>query len=237
MTALVEDYNKCIGAPSITYKAARPWVKTYFGLTAGMSVSTLHFESGDPAYDYLAKSFDPSTLPMIGISFDLIAPRINERVSFHGDLLYTSSKYKGFREVENSLTTDRNYSTIELQEMKIPMGFRYVFPEKKITPYFNLGISTTFNLGIHSTLIKETEYIASHTVITTQKEALTDIRGYQLGFWGGLGLMKSVNKKLKAFIEVRVEQTNGLSKYASSKIGQLDSRLLNLQVMVGIRRK
>lgn len=229
---LIEDYNRCKGVPSITFKAKKPWTKVMVGVTGGFNVSRLNFET-NPGYEHLAGNFEVSKSPMIGVSLDILSPRLSERISFHGDLIYLSSKYYNYSLYNSSSSVERNYVTIDLQQFKVPIGIRYTFPKRNFTPYFNIGISSSFHLGSNSKWVQEVE--SNNVVNTNENEALT-IKSKQLGLWGGCGVSKSINNKLNAFIELRYEQTDGITPFSVDSQG-LNSKISNLQIFIGIRTK
>src|SRR5690606_24279156 len=212
LTNLIEYYNKCIGEPGVTFKAKRPWTKITVGVAGGLNVSQLSFSSTQ-AYTHLAEKFEASYSPVIGASFDILSPRVSERFSLSADILYLNSKY------QNSTISDRNYSivrddvTIELSNLKIPIGIRYTFPQRKITPYINIGISNTISLSSESKWIQEIQSTSNDVVIVNEDEAL-EIKNRPFGLWGGFGVVKSVSNKLNASIEVRYEQTDGIAPYS-----------------------
>jgi hypothetical protein len=132
-------------------------------------------------------------------------------------------------------SAERNYVTIELDQVKIPVDARYTFPERKFTPYLNVGISATPNLNSKSTWLQELEGHFNDVFITQDNGEALPIKYSQLGFWGGFGVMKSLSKKLRAFAEVRYEQTNGVS-YMSHRAEDLRSKIQNFQITLGIRK-
>jgi hypothetical protein len=235
LISLIEDYNQCTGKPAITYNASKPWMKLEMGMVGGLNISNLEFATSADKFKHLKGSFDVSKSPVIGLSFDILSPRLSERFSFHGDVLYIKSKYENVNIFTSYYSTERDYVTIELHQLKIPVGVRYTFPEKKITPYFNMGISTTLNLKSGSTWIQELEGNFNDVFIRHDKDQALPIKGNQLGFWGGLGAIKSITKKLRAFVEVRYEQTNGTS-YMSYRDEDLRSKIQNFQITLGIRK-
>jgi len=236
LTKLIEDYNKCSGAPYITYKAAKPWIKVLTGVSGGMNISTIKFESQNISYKYLFGSFDASISPMANISFDILSPKKNEHISLHVELLYSAKEYYSFYKYETFSTIETNDVTIALQELKIPFGFQYTFFGRRFNPYFNIGMSQTYNLNTSSTWIRESELKLTQVVETTNGEAL-DIPKSQFGYWGGIGLRKSLNGKLSAYAELRFEQTNGLPIDPKPREVSVDSKILNFQFILGIRTK
>jgi hypothetical protein len=232
LTKLIEDYNQCKGEPSITFKAKKPWTKAVIGVTGGLNISLINFEA-NPGYEHLAGNFEVSKSPVIGVSFDISSPRLSERISFHGDLLYLTSKYYNYTLYNSSSSVERNYVTIELQQLKVPIGIRYTFPIRKFTPYFNAGISSTIHLNSNSKWVQEVE---SNSVVNTNESEALEIKSRQLGLWGGCGILKSINSKLNAFIELRYEQTDGITPFSVDSQGS-NSKILNFQIQIGIRTK
>jgi len=233
LTILIEDYNRCKGEPSITFKAKKPWTKVIVGMTGGLNISQLNFKA-NPGYEHLVGNFEVSKSPMIGVSLDILSPRLSERISFHGDLHYLTSKYYNYTLFNSSSSVETNYVTIELQQLKVPIGFRYTFPKRNFTPYFNIGISSTIHLSSNSNWIQEVE-LKNNVVITNVSEALV-MKNSQLGLWGGCGVLKAINDKLNAFIELRYEQTDGITPFSVDSQG-LYSKISNIQIFIGIRTK
>lgn len=233
LSILVEDYNKCMGGSTVTYKADKPWMKWFFGITGGMNFSQIDFDDR-LVPEHLKGSYEPSKSPTMGISLDILSPRLSERISFHGDILYLTSKYHHSNTFEYSLFTRRNYVTIELQQLKLPIGFRYTFPTKTITPYLSLGLSSTIHLRSRSTWVQETQFT---TYVETFKDKALEIDNDQLGFWGGFGVLKSIHRKYNAFLEVRYEQTDGIGKNTTIQHFKAISNVVNFQVIVGVRTK
>jgi hypothetical protein len=223
LTKLIGDYNQCKGESSIAFKAKKPWKKAILGITGGLNISQLNFAFPR----HLAGNFEVSKSSMIGVSLDILSPRLSERISFHGNLLYLTSKYHKYTLFNNSSSVERNYVTIELQQIKVPIGFRYTFPKRELTPYFNAGVAGTIHLSSNSIWIQEVE---SNSVVYTNENESRIINNKQFGLWGGFGVLKTINSKLNAFLELRYEQTNGIRDFGESKIS-------NFQLLIGIRTK
>jgi hypothetical protein len=232
LTNLIEDYNRCKGESSVSFKAKKPWTKAIIGVTGGLNASQLNFKT-NLGNEHLAGVFERSKSPMIGVSLDILSPRLSERISFHGHLLYLTSRYYNYTLYTTSSSVARNYVTIELQQLKVPIGIRYTFPKREFTPYFNAGISSTIHLSSNSKWVQELE--SNSVVNTNENEALT-IKNKQFGLWGGCGVLKSVNNKLNAFLELRYEQTDGIEPFAVDSKG-LNSKISNFQILIGIRTK
>ncbi len=234
LTNLIEAYNRCKGEPSITFKVQKPWTKAIIGITGGVNISQLSFDGfdGNQGYEHLEGNFEASKAPIVGISLDVISPRISERISFHADLLYLSSKYYSYSLFKHSYITLRNYVTVELQQLKIPIGIRYTFPKRNVTPYFNVGISSTIHLNSSTSWIQDVQV---NNVVGIEKGYAFVFKQAQFGLWGGCGVIKSISNKVNAFVELRYEQTNGVSYNATSSF--LKSQVTNFQILIGIRTK
>jgi Outer membrane protein beta-barrel domain len=234
LTAVVEGYNKCKGSPGVVYKANKPWFKFVAGMAGGINISQITFDAEASGYEHLLGTFETSKSPIIGGSFEFLSPRLSERISIHADLLYTPSWYHHFSLVEGNSTTQRNYVTIKLHQLKIPVGIRYTFSGKKIAPFFNAGFSGTIHLSTSSTWKKEIE--SDVYVHTVYDDALKITKG-QMGFWGGLGFVTPVHKKLDAFVEVRYEQTEGITLLHDLIAAPLKCGITNFQITIGLRVK
>lgn len=230
---LVQDYNRCMGQTSITFKSKKPWTKAIVGLTAGLNISKLKFINESWYYYYLTGESEVSSSPTIGVSLDLMSPRLSERFSFHIDFLYLSSKYKNYSFFDRSTYLERNYITTELQQLNIPLGIRYTFPERAFTPYVTAGISGVFHLSSKSKWICEQERPGG--IETQGKEAL-DMKDRQAGVWGSVGVLKPVNKKFNALLEFRYDQTNGIVPFSVDSEAHT-SKISNFQILLGIRTR
>lgn len=233
LTALILEYNRCKGGNNVVYKSKKRWTKLVVGVTGGLNISRLNVDR-NAQFPELQSNYSDYKSPITGISFDVFSPRINERISLHADFFYVRSKYYQYDQYQPYVTIERDYVTIDLQQIKIPISIRYTFPTSGFTPYFNIGLSSTFNFRSKSEWIQETEL--NNVVETHTKDPLI-IPNNQLGLWGGFGVSKSVSKKLNAFVELRYEQTNGISHGVT--VAQLDviSKITNIQLLIGIRTK
>lgn len=232
LTRLIEDYNRCKGGPSTTFKSKKPWTKATFGAIVGINFSKLNFVSS--ILPPLSGNFAVSKSPVFGISVDVSSPRLSERFAFHSDLLYLTSKYYSYSLFSNSATTERNYVTIEMQQLKLPIGISYAFRGSRLTPYLNMGAAYTLNLRSDPEWIQEIEIEANGVVSTNRFEA-PSIEKNQLGVWAGFGLLRPINDRLSATVELRYERTNGISQGALET--PLQSNITNFQVSIGIRTR
>jgi len=231
LTRIVGKYNSCVGQSSITFKESVNWVRFHYGLVFGMNSSVINFEKEFQIGDHLSSGFDRVNSIMPGVSIEVLFPRFSERVSFHLNAFYLTAKYVAFNTVETTTPTSyANDVTIELEQIKIPFGIRYTFPERSFTPFFNLGVSYTHHLEESSSWIQEVE--RDKIIKTFIKPGALELQGSQTGLWIGVGLKKTIVKKLQGFVEIRYEQT---SKFALNTQGAIfDHNIKNTQLLIGI---
>lgn len=225
LSDLVKAYNQCKGVPSKTFKAKGRLTKAVVGLTGGITFSQINFDAST-GYRHLAGNFEVSRTPVIGGFVNVSSRELGERISFQGGVSYFKSTYHNNNVYEIGLLTERNYVTIELQQLKIPIGICYTFPKRNFTPYITLGVSTTFNLNSSSSWVQEAEL---NNVVETYYMTAITFKKNQFGGWGSIGVLKSITNRLDAFAEVRFEHTDGVSESSSA--------ITNLQILVGIRTK
>lgn len=156
LTSLIERYNECMGAPTVTFKEEKRWFHARPAVVAGYTFSKIDFDYS-LEYEHLSGSFETSKSPVMGISSEFLSPRVTERFSFYVAVLYSSPKYVGYTEIPYLSGVKRHYVTIDLPQFKFPIGIRYTLPERTITPYINAGFSTTVHVNENSHWIKETD--------------------------------------------------------------------------------
>ncbi len=234
LTNFVEDYNRCKGETSATFKEEKPWTRFAGGFAVGLNNSQIEFDVV-PGFEHLGGDFEIARSVMVGLTVDMFSPRLSERFSLHADFLYLNSSYHNYHIHDRAYSIERNDVTIDIKQFKIPIGARYTFPERKITPFINAGLSLTLHLSSGSKWVQEIESKSNPVFNTYEREAL-EITNRPLGFWGGLGVMGSISSKLNAFVEIRYEKAEGITKYTVDEL-DVDSKITNLQVFIGIRTK
>jgi hypothetical protein len=231
LTKIVGKYNNCLGQSGITYKKSVNWVSFHYGLIFGLNSSVINFEKEFQIGDHLSSGFDRVNSIMPGVSMEVLFPRFSERVSFHLDVFYLTAKYVAFNTIETTTPTSfANDVTIELEQLKIPFGIRYTFPERSFTPFFNLGVSYTYHLKESSSWIQQVE--RDNIVNTFIYSRALELQGSQTGLWIGIGLKKTIVNKLQGFVEIRYEQTSNFALNTQGAIFNHDIK--NTQLLIGI---
>lgn len=226
LTALVEEYNTCKGQPGVTYKAEKNWIKGNVALSGGLAFADISGEDADPFDDDLAE-YEAITTPVFGVGFDISSPRINERISFHADILYQKLQYYGFGLVERFYGNNRLYITVKGDAIRIPLGLRYTFAPRMITPFANGGFSTTFLIDEEAIYVREREF---DNVVETTTDKL-DISKSPLSFWIGAGAIVRLPYKFDAIVDLRYENSKRELMTLSSV------KITSIQLTLGIRRK
>jgi hypothetical protein len=211
VTLLVEDYNRCKGSSSTTFKASKPWVKTVARIQAGLNLSLLNVDNSQPSY--LSGQYDLSLSIMAGLGFDFSFPRVvNERLSLRVEAIYNTSNY-------SKTINELNQMTASINQIKVPLGLRYSFTERKATPFIMGGVSYGFHIE------SEAAYVSGATRLVLNEVLASN----QFGVWFSTGFNKSISKKINGSLELRYERTNGI--YING------STLNNIQLVLGIGLK
>ena len=220
----VEKYNACKNSSSINFKSSKPWTKLSVGIAGGVQLSKLEFQSERYEHIHLNQgSFERTDSPLAGLSLAFTSPRISERFSFVAEAFYSRSTYQQFN-IVGTLTPFRNFLTIQIEQVKVPFGFRYSFPDRLFTPYIDLGASMTYHLTKYEDII----YMRDRGRTSSMKKN-------QIGFWGGVGVTKSITKKFKMVAELRYERTDGVAGGLLEVDKDLTSNISNYQLIFGIR--
>lgn len=232
LSNLISDYNKCKGSQSIIFKENKPWVKAAFGIFAGANFSTFSASTRTSAgYPHLVGDYESFISPIGGAIVDISSPRLTERLAFTGGAFFLKSSYYRYTQFTNGFVSiSTNYVTIELEQLKMPIGIKYTFPERGLTPFINAGITNTINLKTTSQWINEFE--ANNRVHISTQEAMTIGRN-ELGFWGGVGVRKLIHPKWVSQFELRYEENVNLK----SSITDLIAGVTNFQFFISIIRK
>lgn len=233
LTKLITRYNECMGASDATLAGSKPGFRARTALVAGYGISGLDFNYR-AEQEHLSGTFEPAKSPIMGVSIEFLAPRISERFSFYLAAVYLSPRYKGFTEIRRAGVTDNHFVTIELPQVKIPVGIRYTFPTRSVTPYVNGGLSMSLHMNESSEWTKERNL---NGVITTEKGEALDIKSNQLGAWLGAGIQMPIGQKLILFGEVRYEGTDGVADGFFVPDPKFRSTITNIQFLIGLSIK
>lgn len=221
LTQLLVKYYEYLGDPYRTYKSNKSWFEFRPGILLGGIYSKLSFSPMIDGNEYLTYGFEPSRSFLAGFTFELLSPKLNEKVSFIGDIAYASSEFNSFYNIDNT----KNEITVEWRSINIPLGIRYTFFSNNNSPYLDLGISGSIHSQKYSYYFSE---VNVDNVITSYKRKVGTVEDFQLGYWFGIGGKKTVSKRTRALAEFRYEHLNGF------KESQMVSEINNFQLIVGL---
>lgn len=202
LTRLLVAYNKCSGKAFTEYKASKPWTKLEFGASLGVTKSEILITNESPAFSYLDDSYR-SVNPSIGLLIAISSPRITERVAFQGEIHFIKSAYSSLVESDGVSSTAYHDTYIDLSTLSVPLSLKYSFPEKKCGWYLQGGINNEYHLDSDTRLLSE--YVTGHVVNTAAERPAFEIKNNQIGYWGGIGVLKSY-RKFKGSISIRYFQ-------------------------------
>jgi hypothetical protein len=233
LTKLVEFYNGEKNVSSVSYKSGKPWTSCSLGISGGMSISKLSF-SADEAYSYtfyyMLGSFSTSTSPFIDLSIELSSPRLSEHISFRTDMILYNTKYSSYVYSHIYYHEIRYFTTLDVTQLKVPVGLCYYFRLNKYTPYVNVGVTATFPFKTRNRMLTEENHSGVVTSYTDEEIIKTNIQG---GVWGNVGVERPINKRLAGYIEFRSGESFG--QY-DQKAG-LSSKTSCYQLCLGIKTK
>lgn len=230
---LINDYHRCMGAPAAKVTEKQPRMKALIGLSAGVGISNITFQSAEPINYHLLGDFEQTTSPLVGLSFDFVFPRSSERIAILSGVYYTSSSFKRYFELSDANSFETNKVSMKVAGIYLPFGVRYTFPGRIIRPYLNFGSSFLVITNESSSWLRTQEIYQG--VRYTDGKAL-DFKGYSIGLWGGVGMAKPINKKFDATIEIRYERTDGFEESVFN-FYTIESKVSHLQFLVGLRLK
>ena len=207
LTQLLVTYNKCNGEAYTEYKASKPWTRFEFGASLGVTKSEINIADKSQVFSYLDDSYR-SVNPSIGLLIAISSPRISERVAFQGEIHFIKSAYSSLVEL-GSVSTEYNDTYIDLSTLSVPLSLKYSFPEKRCGWYLQGGISYEYHLNADTRLLSE--YVAGNVVNTSSERSAFEVNDNQLGYWGGIGVLKSY-RKFKGSISIRYFQMPAFNK-------------------------
>lgn len=226
LTQLIVNYNKCAGSGFTEYKANKPWIKYEFGATVGLTRSEINISNKTEWVPYLEDNYS-SVDPSIGLLVGISLPRITEKITFQGEIQFIKYNYSSLV-VLKRLTTEYHDTYINLSTLSMPFSLKYSFPEKKYGWYLQGGFCYDYHIKAEAKLLSE--HVDGNVVNTFPERPAFEMYKNQLGYWGGIGVLKSY-QKYKISLAVRYFEMSSLNiiRDYSTKFSTSDSRIsLNL---------
>lgn len=226
LVKLIAQYNRCKNKTAIVYKEKKEWSKLYFSIFSGIEASPLKLSQAP-------KSSTMDYAVISGIGLDICAPRINEKIMFTLNALFSDKVYQFYSENrENTIAITHIDRLIKVFALKVPIGVRYNFLKEKETPYIKFGVVETFPINCSYENIKESE-IAN--VITTSV-AKADVNALpNTGLWFSIGYNKTLMNRTKIFIEGRYEANFQYLNAGVLEHEGINPESKNINVLIGLR--
>jgi hypothetical protein len=202
LVKIVIKYNDCRHSTSEFVKKEEK-TRVKFGIVAGPTLIKMSFSGGD-SYLKGIKMKDCYSF-MAGVSFHLIFPRERAQWSLVNELGYvpysTSAITSGYSVTGESQDISVSF---KMGYVKLYTLVRYLYPMGKFRPFAEFGMSNGYAFKCVNTKTEVSTFYSS--VRTTTEPAIQDIRLYEFGLLGGIGVSW---KKLSA--AVRYEWAQGVS--------------------------
>lgn len=236
ITRHIVEYNECKGSPYTEPKKNRQWSTINFGIGAGFYASKLWFSQNATNFPYLRNGNYNSYGPSVMASAFLSSPRLNDKLSFRMDLMYSYFNYATYVVktwgYQGSGPKDGNKVEIKLHTLSFPISVQYVLKESTLSPYLNFGGSFNYHISASNKLIKE--QTIGDQLTKTESDAFHK-SNTQLGLWLGFGINKKLSQKVPGFIELRLEGTNGVLRQSYASWRALTSNQGTAYLMTGIK--
>jgi hypothetical protein len=233
LAKLFIDYSKCIGVSPVFFKEGRKKTTFNISLLGGIMGSKNNFVypiKRNRAFSEANLGFQ--TRPGLGALLSLSSPRYGEKVSLQLGLFLVHYEYEGFASITEGVLTHNHTIEMALTEVKIPIGIKYAFIRRTLTPYVSGGGIFVVNSGVRDEwLWEEVGSIGS----TVRKTPESFIKGSQIGGWFSGGMEIPVMSKISFLAEVGFHYTNGLMSGKSSNFQISRSEKITTQILVGLK--
>jgi len=200
-------YYNCTRS-EIKFQKKKEKIEIEIGVLAGFSSSSLKFKSN--IYAFLEKfDYSKSTNFATGLFFNAVLPRNQWKWSIYNELIFTSYKVEGsYKDFVNSNHFTIYDNKIGYSYLNIKNMLRYKFPIKKISVFFNVGMSN--GLAISETNYCKRTSMFYEDITVVDGKSLSDSRKVEQSIIFGSG----INYKKFSF-EIRYEMGNGMSEYSA----------------------
>ncbi|UBM59237.1 PorT family protein [Marinilongibacter aquaticus] len=212
MQKLFTDYYAKCADQELESTFQRETKLSHFGLMAGIAQTSVKFD-GKGTPNVLSGGTPTDYGPTGGIFWNIGIPRTKQRFSFQNEVLFSSYSVSGSRlKIEYGDRREEEFYKLGLSYMKLNVLFRaYLVQKNNFGIYCNAGMSNGFVVSAeneHATGITS----SSGTERIDHGELMNNIRKYEQGFVGGIGVKVS-----HVGFEARYENANGMSPFEFMK--------------------
>lgn len=195
LSKLAIEYNECRGSSYVDYGGTERRMKIDVGLTFGYTKSSIGINNVNQLYKESFLGFADtytSQDPSIGLITQVFFPKFSERLGLQVETLYAKSSYQQF--VSYELVNDMYFhdTFISVGTISVPVTMLFDLP---IGPMNSLHL----NVGINNDILTKKESILTtesvdevNRVKVSEDTEMFEIRSYQGGVYGGLGIARSI---------------------------------------------
>jgi hypothetical protein len=220
LTSSYHDYV-CDDEKCIIYRKEVPAFRVLIAPVIGIGYSTINIQQNSLLE---AMNFESSWSPEMGVQFNFLAPRLNEKISILVEAIASKNYHYGYFEEEIGPQTNFYDAHINTSYISSSLGFKYTYPKGLVRPTVALGGQC--NILIWSSTHYVEESVFNQTVITN---TFPDLPLNEL-LWGGLaeiGADLHLGQKLIVFCNIRGMTGCGIDT-------QVLTNMVSLSAIIGI---
>ena len=222
---LFSEYNICVSSPYIYYLEQKPKLITKLSFHGGFTQSSINLNFSDkPLYN----SPINASSGMVGSSLNFTWPRATERVSMNLGLMYFFTNFYITSIGETGTRVNYIEGTININELKVPLGLQYSFNTRRLTPFVVAGIAGNMSIGCSTEFSHEVVY---NGVVTTDYFDLFQPDRFYFNFWSGLGVKYDIKQNMEGLFELRYD----LPANIASQNNYFKASLSHISLVLGLR--
>lgn len=204
LTKVVKDYHEyiCNDGECIIYEEKLPPVKFFLLPYFGVNLSNVVFLDQHPYRNF---TFTQIPQPTIGISFNTIFPRLNERFSIEADLNVGKAEFYSFNRHPRNVYEEVNeilFSTLHFGTFGL---LKYNYPTGRFRPNISAGAGA-YHL-FQNNFIRRYERVYSSTVYSYEVPEFFPLAPTLISWAIRTGFTYKINKKYDASLQLRYDHS------------------------------
>lgn len=220
VTDLVKEYNRVCGAAVEPAAAPVPALGSRLRCVVGVQVGI--GLGGSFSIRYPKQTHPAAVLDNAGAGAGLTLAvrfgRSSPRFSLQTGVLYARHRYEGTAREQELQPQGYAYQPFQikvaLDYLRIPLALRYTWPTGRLRPFGQLGIALNQVLKVRQdTYYPIAPFLAHPTGIYQQSPYLIQVRSFEPGVLGGLGVVWGRVGERQLCLEFRAEFLDGPARY------------------------
>lgn len=233
----IAEYNKISSVPffitnrefDASKKIAQALVTGSNRNRYGILIGTDIFMSFSPGENLSATSPIDFQTWGAGVYFERIVSKLNDRLTFGGELLLINQKFSQFYLGKNGYGPIRNFEYFNSKEIKPAIYLKYTFSGRKIEPFLSPGISCRTIVSNDFFQLIQTE---NKGIVTTVRNSDKTFRPVSPNLLISCGLNYKISNKVKINLNARAEI--GLEGIFTNETNE-QYKFYNIGIMTGIQ--